>query len=91
MNNYKYILHLYRIRKEKDNCYLTITPYGKIIELNEVGYQFLMSAKNFDNIEDLTNHLSKLYNIDKEEISYDVIEFMEQMILTGIIEKNIEE
>lgn len=87
MNNYKYILHLYRIRKEKDNVYLTITPYGKIIELNEVGYQFLISAKNFDNIEDLISHLSKLYNVDEEEINNDVIEFMDQMILTGIVEK----
>jgi len=89
MNNYKYILHLYRIRKEKDNVYLTINPYGKIIELNEVGYQFLISAKKFDNIEDLINHLTKLYDVDKEEISNDVIEFMDQMILTGIVEKNI--
>lgn len=90
MNNYKYILHLYRIRKEKDNCYLTITPYGKIIELNEVGYQFLIAAKQFDNIEELINNLSKIYNVDKDEISEDIIEFMEQMLLTGIVEKKIE-
>lgn len=87
MRNYKYILHLYRIRKEKDDCYLTITPYGKIIDLNEVAYQFLIAAKKFDNLIDLINYLSGLYNISKTEISDDIINFMEQMILTGIVEK----
>lgn len=87
MINYKYIMHLYRIRKEKDDCYLTITPYGKIIELDEVAYQFFIAAKKFDNITDLIEYLSNLYNVKKEEISVDVIEFMQQMIFAGIVEK----
>lgn len=86
MKNYNYILHLLRIRKEDGNCYLTITPYGKIIELNEVGYQILNAAKKFDNVQSLISHVASLYNILEDEIEQDILEFMNDMELCGIIE-----
>ena len=87
MCDYKYDLKLYRIRKEREDCYLTINKYGRIIELNEVSYQFLEAMKKFNNINDMVDYLSKIYNINSNEIIDDVLDFINQMELCGIIEK----
>lgn len=86
MKNYNYNLHLLRIRKEAENCYITLSPYAKIIELNHTGYQILEEAKKTNNINTLIEIVGKKYNIDKNEIAQDVIDFMEQMQFCGIIE-----
>jgi len=83
MNNY--ILYLLRIRKETDNCYLTISPYGKIIELNEVGYQILSVARKFDNVKSLISNVASLYNVSEDTIREDILEFIYEMELCGII------
>lgn len=86
MKNYNYVLHLLRIRRESDDCYITLSPFAKIIEMNYTGYQILEEAKKTNNMDELIEIIGNKYNIDKNKIAQDVIDFMGQMQLCGIVE-----
>lgn len=86
MKNYNYCLKLLRIRKESDDCYITLSPFAKIIELNYSGYLILEEARKTNNIDKLIKLIGEKYKLNKDEIAQDVIEFMDQMQLCGIVE-----
>ena len=83
----KYKAKILRIRKESDDEYITMTPYSKIIIVNEIGKNILLESKKCDNLESLINNVSKLYSIEKSIIEKDVTEFYEKMKICGIYEE----
>ncbi len=83
----KYKTKLLRIRKESDDEYITMTPYSKIITINEIGKNILDESKKCDTLEALINDVSKMYNVEKSIVEKDVTEFYEKMKICGIFEE----
>ena len=83
----KYKLHLLRIRKEDVDQYITLTPYAKVIEMNEIGKIILEESKEYDCIDNVIDSLCQKMIGDKESIKNDILEFYEKMKICGIYEE----
>lgn len=84
MDSKKISIYKTKIIKE-DNDYLLITPYGKLIKINNLGKHILDLSKENNKISYIINTISNEYSISIKQATDDILNFIHNMELCGVI------
>lgn len=77
------------LRKEKENTYVGLNPYAKILIFNEVTKQVLDRCDGTKTVSQIILELAELYIVSKERIEEDIEFIMEQLMKVEFIEQSL--
>lgn len=80
----KYIPCYLKLRLE-DNCAIVMTKEYQLFLLNRMGYEILISIKKIQDLSDVINYLSGLFDVDFKRLERDVNNYINYMIDNKII------
>lgn len=74
------------LTKIKDRTFLTSRNNGDLIELNGIASDILKQIVNNIEIKEIIKNLTERYDIDRETMQQDVLEFIQKAIEMKIIQ-----
>ena len=78
--------HFLKIRKE-NKAYYTLTPYAKVIKLNETGYQMLKLCEIIKDSEILAKTVASKFKLTEKQAETETANFLAGMLRCGLIEE----
>lgn len=87
MKNIKFYSKVLRFRKE-GNQYYTMSPFAKLIRVNETGYQILLFCENIHTSDELIKKLEETFKLSKEEAEKETHKFLKLMFKCGLLKKD---
>ena len=86
----KYIPCYLKLRLEGDYA-IVMTKEYQLFLLNKMGYEILVSIKKYEDLCDVVNYLSDLYDVDSKRIKKDIHEYIHFMIKNKLVTTHEEE
>ena len=86
MEKIDFVSHVLRFRKEA-GAYYTLSPYAKLIQLNETSHQLLLWCDEVHTAQALAERVQMEYGLDRPAAEAETEKFLSLMFRCGLLEK----
>lgn len=88
MDKITFKTHFLKIREE-NGAYYTMTPYAKVIKLNETSYQMLKLCENIKDSKALSKAVARRFSLEENRAIEETKYFLDGMLKCGLIELSV--
>lgn len=87
MTDYNYKPHVkhIKIRREDDNSYVMMNPYGRILKINSVSKEIIELCNGKNTINDIVGKIAKQDKDVKNSVEIIIQEFLEKLAYCKIL------